>query len=389
MRTRIGKRGGAWRLVGLCAAAASAGLALGALELLAPSILHEYRLPGITLTAAQAGAADLASFALGSLLSSLLAGTLQSQTRWLPAGLALLALLATGIAISFGHVLVFVWLARLLLGGLAGLLLTATLSSTAASAKFNRSTRAPGIVAVIWISAAFAGPLLGLGIDHLVGTPLTIVLVAVLPSLAFAGVGLPRAPSSEECAPAKLPTSGPDLQSAGPFGLLAVAGGGIGMALAGLAAEGRLHGQAAATLLVMGFAAAAAMVTAPLQIGRAAPKRWIIAGFLTAAMGFLLLQGALSQVVVAVAAVLLGAGLGMVAPSLLGVAARGPADWPWRRAVAALSLGQLSAALVAALLWATPLLAGSPYVLLATMLAMAGFASGGLVPDTTLPTKPR
>lgn len=165
------QRGAAWRLIGLCAAAASAGLALGALELLAASTLHMFRPPGITLTAAQAGAADLASFALGSLLGSLLAGRLRPHRRWLAAGLA---------------------------------------------------------------------------------------------------------------------------------------------------------------------------------------------------------------------AVLLGAGLGVVAPGLLGVVARGPADWPWRRAVAALSLGQLSAALVAALLWATPLPAGSPYVLLATMLAMAGFASGGLVPDTTL-----
>lgn len=383
MRTRMDQRGAAWRLIGLCAAAASAGLALGALELLAASTLHMFRPPGITLTAAQAGAADLASFALGSLLGSLLAGRLRPHRRWLAAGLGLLALLATGFAI-FDHVLVFVWLARLILGGLVGLLLTGTLSSAAASTAFNGSARALSIVAGVWISAAFAGPLLGLGLNQILGAPFTLVVVAGLPSLGFADVGLPRSSPRQETAPAKLPTRGMDLQSTGPFGLLAVAGGGIGMALVGLAADARLHGPAGTTSLVMGCAAVAALVSAMLQIGRAAAPRWIIAGFLTAAVGFLLLQGALSQVVVAAAAVLLGAGLGVVAPGLLGVVARGPADWPWRRAVAALSLGQLSAALVAALLWATPLPAGSPYVLLATMLAMAGFASGGLVPDTTL-----
>lgn len=380
MRTRMDQRGASWRLIGLCAAAASAGLALGALELLAASTLHMFRPPGITLTAAQTGAADLASFALGSLLGSLLAGRLRPQRCWPAAGLGLLALLATVPIV--GHVLVFVWLARLILGGLVGLLLTGTLSSAAASTAFSGSARALSIVAGVWISVAFAGPLLGLGLTQILGAPFTLVVVAGLPSLAFADVGLPRSSPRQETAPAKLPTRGMD--PTGPFGLLAVAGGGIGMALVGLAADARLHGPAGTTSLVMGCAAVAALVSAMLQIGRAAAPRWIIAGFLTAAVGFLLLQGALSQVVVAAAAVLLGAGLGVVAPGLLGVVARGPADWPWRRAVAALSLGQLSAALVAALLWATPLPAGSPYVLLATMLAMAGFASGGLVPDTTL-----
>ncbi len=93
--------------------------------------------------------------------------------------------------------------------------------------------------------------------------------------------------------------------------------------------------------------------------------------------------------VVAAAAVLLGAGSGVLPSRLLDAVAQGPADRPWRRAVVALPLGQLSGALVAALLWATPLPAGSPYVLMATMLAMAGFASPGLLPDAASPTKLR
>lgn len=163
----------------------------------------------------------------------------------------------------------------------------------------------------------------------------------------------------------------------GPDMLLSLLGATAAMALIGLARWSNESGTALLLYAVLTFGALAAATAARLRRNR---EGIVIAGsFGSAALGLILLQGALSLPVATVAAAFIGVGLGGPLAALQAwrrLSARGS---PAAFAVAALFVGQAGGALTWTGLAASPLSPGSALILLATLLGLAAFASPGLV----------
>ncbi len=163
----------------------------------------------------------------------------------------------------------------------------------------------------------------------------------------------------------------------GPDMLLSLLGATAAMALMDLASWSDESGTALVLYAVLAFGALAAATAARLRRNR---EGIVIAGsFGSAALGLILLQGALSLPFATVAAAFIGVGLGGPLAALQAWRRRSARGSPAAFAVAALFVGQAGGALTWTGLAASPLPPGSALILLASLLGLAAFASPGLV----------
>ncbi|WP_375269290.1 chromate transport protein [Phenylobacterium sp.] len=327
---------------------------------------------GVVYGLGSASGPGLLAYMLGGGTLGLLVGVRPAFTRRSPPlALSLIALALGGMAAVHGGGASGALgpLSALAAGAVAGGVLRSTL------ARLERTANGAAHLGSAWMLPVFAGAAASYSLR-----PSMAPLLAA--ALAVAGHGLLHAAGHDGRAPDALSDQAHRRRQAlNPHVLLAVAGGGLGLALAGLAAP-TAAGQTvtAAGLLVAAAVGAFIGVAVGEMLRRRARVARLGGAFGCAALGFILLQGALSAPFALAAAALIGAGLAGLAAPLFA----------WRQSVvpnctgcvvAALFLGQAAGVLAWTAASASPLPYGAAYVVMATLLGLAAFASAGAGAD--------
>lgn len=259
-------------------------------------------------------------------------------------------------------------LSALAAGWVAGGVLSAALARVSQD---ERAAHGATSLGAAWILSVFIGAAAGHSLPASLG-PLLVAALAVAGEALLCVAGHDRRAAAELADQARRRPRVLD-----PHALLALVGGGLGLALAGLVAPTAAGPRvSAAGLIVVAAVAALTGVAVGETLRRRRRGARLGAAFGCAALGFILLQGALSAPFALAAAALIGAGLAGLAAPLLA----------WRQSVApdrtgyvvaALFLGEAAGVLAWTAASASPLPYGAAYVVMATLLGLAAFASAG------------
>ncbi len=348
----------------LLAAAAASGAASG--MLLALSALNT---AGGSFASSHA---LLISQTLGAGVVGLAAGRRPRLLHVAALPLGLMALVVAGAAMVPGARQILL-ISGFMGGGALGAVLAAVLSLSSSAQHPDRRDEAAGAA---WMLALLIAALAATVLPSRPEPTLSAVAAAILSMLGggLLWTAMRIRPADEEQHSTSI--VGTSTLALSPDALIFLLGAASATALMGL---GGWSGQGRVALVLYAMTGVGALVGASAAAALRGRTALVTASsFASAALGFILLQGALTPPFAIAAAALLGAGLGGLPLTLLAWRARAVSP-PAAFAVAALFLGQAAGVVTWMALLASPLPHGAAFVLLTTLLGLAAFASPGLV----------
>lgn len=355
----------------LLAAAAASGAASG--MLLAFSAMGSQALPALTGSGSLASNHGLLlSQTLGAGLIGLAAVRRPGPLPAVALPLGLMALILTGAGLIPSARLIL--LVGGFIGGCAlGAVLVVVLNLSGSTQPRDRRAAAAGAA---WVVALFIVALAATFLPTRPGPALSAMAASILSTFGASLAWTARPPPNNDGAQA-IPVVGAVPPARGPDALIFLFGAASATTVMGLGAWSAEAGMARVLFATACVAVLAGAGAATILRGRAALV--ITASFGAPAIGFVLLQGALTLPFALAAAALLGAGLGGLPVALLAWRSQIAFAPPAAFAVAALFFGQAAGVVTWMALLASPLPHGTAFVLLTTLLGLAAFASPGLV----------